>query len=1142
MRLPIKLRYPRAAAFAAGAFVLYLLLGFLVAPAVIGHFIPKFVADKLQRKVTVGAVRVNPLLLSMEIRDLALTESSGAPIAGFKRLLVDFQLSSLPRWAWTFSEVTLEGLDVRADIAPDGRFNLAALLEDLTKDRHSDGAPPRLLLQQVMLRNGVASFSDRSDPTPASTTVGPVSFELNDISTIPDHHGSYAVNARLMDGGTIAWRGEVSLQPLSSKGEIAVNGVRPLTAWRFLRDELGVDEPRGAIDVVARYRVAYARGVPEAAIEGLRIAGRDIELSPTGAKAPILALAGFEIEGGRFDLASRELVVPHITVHDGTIGVDVDADGRINWQKLVKQSPDDSDSKPGTTSSGKPWKARVESVQVKGVGIDYTDRSRARPVRFAVKNLNASLAAAIASGPDRAQVLLEKIALALEHVSAGEAANAEPLVSLDSIGISGGSLDLREKRLDVGKLTVAGGGIRVIREKGGGIPLIDLFSTQNVGLLRREVSGAFDQAKAQGSPWRVAVNEGEAAGTHITFADRSFGDTVTYDVQDLRARINDFRSDGKQPLRFDAAVRLAQGGALSAAGTYRLKDNQVDVRAKVDRLNLKPLQPALASRARVVLSSATVSGDQRIQYRQQKGRAVVRASGPITVDNLLVNDAVSGESLLGWKSLGTDSVRLSLDPDELRIGEVRISGLTSKMVVFQDRSFNLAKVFIPETGSTEAAPVAAGDTEPPFLVSIGRVGLDNGHVDFTDLSLALPFAAVVRELDGVIQNVSTDHDSRASVRVNGRVDEYGLARVEGSLRPFRPKSFLDLAVTFRNVEMPTLSPYTVTFAGRRIASGRLSLDLIYKIEDSKLSGDNRVVLEKFVLGERVETPGALSLPLDLAVAVLTDSQGRIDLAIPVSGNVDDPQFSYGHVIWQAIVNVLTRIITSPFRALGALFGAGGGESLENIAFEPGRAVLLPPEREKLKRVAEGIAKRPQLKLVAEGQFGKADREALRQRDVENAVSTRLRRPTAADATTEPVNVTEARTQRALEAIFIERNSEQALDEFATGVGKTRGKPVDRVNAVLALAGRGSADSPFYEALLKRLIETARVPDDALRQLADARARAVAEYFVITLSMPADRVAARVAAEPGEARVRFAFDVVTAGPSASPDPGSPASPR
>src|SRR5213075_2160 len=150
--------------------------------------------------------------------------------------------------------------------------------------------------------------------------------------------------------------------------------------------------------------------------------------------------------------------------------------------------------------------------------------------------------------------------------------------------------------------------------------------------------------------------------------------------------------------------------------------------------------------------------------------------------------------------------------------------------------------------------------------------------------------------------------------------------------------------------------------------------LHYKIDNGMLAGENRVVLEKFTLGERVEAPGALNLPLDLAVALLTDSDGRIDLAVPVSGNVNDPKFSYGDAIWHALGNVLTRIVTAPFRAIAAIFGGGSAEKdLENIAFDPGRSALTPPEQEKLKRVAEALGKRPQLRVVAEGQYGTADR-------------------------------------------------------------------------------------------------------------------------------------------------------------------------
>src|SRR5262249_37293291 len=157
-----------------------------------------------------------------ELRDFALAERDGAPIAGFKRLLVDFELSSLVHWAWTFSEITLEGLDLRADIAPDGRFNIAALLDKLPKKEHKpDEKPPRLLLRRVVLSAATIGFSDRSDHTPASAVVSPINLELRDISTLPDQRGAYSVNARLRDGGALSWRGEVSLEPLASQGEVS---------------------------------------------------------------------------------------------------------------------------------------------------------------------------------------------------------------------------------------------------------------------------------------------------------------------------------------------------------------------------------------------------------------------------------------------------------------------------------------------------------------------------------------------------------------------------------------------------------------------------------------------------------------------------------------------------------------------------------------------------------------------------------------------------------------------------------------------------------------------------------------------------------------------------------------------------------
>jgi len=246
----------------------------------------------------------------------------------------------------------------------------------------------------------------------------------------------------------------------------------------------------------------------------------------------------------------------------------------------------------------------------------------------------------------------------------------------------------------------------------------------------------------------------------------------------------------------------------------------------------------------------------------------------------------------------------------------------------------------------------------------------------------------------------------------------------------------------------------------------------------------------------------------------------------VTGDINDPQFGYGAVIWQAIKTVIGKIVSAPFRALASLFGGGNTENLESIVFDPGRAALLPPEQEKLKNVAEGLAKRPQIRLVAEGQTGPADRAALQQRDVARAVGAKLGRVPATGADPDPVNVTDAKTQRALEALYAERQSDEALVKFTADTAKSRGKEVERVNAALALVGRGSADRAFYEALLKRLNETAPVADAALAQLADERARAVTGHLTTALALPAERATTRTAKAPGEAQVKLELDLAT----------------
>jgi hypothetical protein len=347
------------------------------------------------------------------------------------------------------------------------------------------------------------------------------------------------------------------------------------------------------------------------------------------------------------------------------------------------------------------------------------------------------------------------------------------------------------------------------------------------------------------------------------------------------------------------------------------------------------------------------------------------------------------------------------------------------------------------------------------------------------------------------------------------VEEFGLVKVEGALSPFHPKVFTDITVIFRNVPMSTLSPYIATFAGRRVRTGTLDLDLDleYKIDRSVLVGENKVVLQELQLGECVESPGATSLPLDLAIAILSDAEGRIDIALPVRGNVDHPEFSYGHLIWQALVTVITKIVTSPFQALGRLFG-GHGEIVPTIGFEPGSERVPPPEREKLTRMAAVLGQRPRLKLTVHGGYEpKVDAEVLRSLRVRQDLARRLEVGLEPGEDPGPVAFDHPMIQSALEALLTDRDGAEAIGAFQAGYEKEAGKPVQRVGS--QPAGGGSPDRAFYEALFQRLRETTPLSDAEIAALGQRRGEATAR----ALTESAAAVAARVEVGTAEAASR-----------------------
>ena len=593
-----------------------------------------------------------------------------------------------------------------------------------------------------------------------------------------------------------------------------------------------------------------------------------------------------------------------------------------------------------------------------------------------------------------------------------------------------------------------------------------------------------------------------------------FPPAIKYNLQDIHVALKNISNDGKTPIDFDAGLKVAQGGNATFSGQMGQTGEHVDAKIKITGFSLKPLQPAVAKFTTLALKSGNISATANLKYQAVESGPQVRASGSIRVDRFRLNEAATNERVLQWRTLSASGLKFGLSPDRLIIKRVRLLKPEAKIMVYKDGSFNLAKAIkTPDTSGSgkpsstpPSAPPGKGKKQPVFPVNIGSVRMEKGVVDFSDLSLVFPFATRIADFKGSVVDISSKPKSRSTVKFDGRVDKYGLATVDGSLSPFAPKDFTDLRVAFQNVEMQSFSPYSATFAGRKIASGVLNLNLGYKIQDSQLLGDNGVVLERFTLGERVDAPDAVSLPLDLAIALLSDANGVIDLAVPVRGNLDDPEFSYGHVIWKAFFNLITKIVTSPFRALGGLFG-GGEEQVDAIGFNPGSDHLLPPEQQKLKQVVQALEKRPQLRLVVLGRFDpKIDGKALRTERVKRTLAAKMKQEIPLDEELPPVVFDKAKTQRNLEKLLETRSGDKAVAEFQTRYEKKTGKKAKRVNPALGLFGLKSPDTEFYRALFDELVKLEPLNEKPLHYLAQKRAETIAEDLKTTAGLDEARVA------------------------------------
>jgi hypothetical protein len=589
---------------------------------------------------------------------------------------------------------------------------------------------------------------------------------------------------------------------------------------------------------------------------------------------------------------------------------------------------------------------------------------------------------------EKAHIELRNCEIDLKDFIIVEKGGGEKLISLPISSIRGIDVDVTRKIAAIASLYSSDADVSIWLTPEGELNLLELAE-----MIAPESPEIEDAAEAE-SPepdktdqpeadeWSFVLHEATFTNYMATIEDRRFDDPVKVSLKAIDASIKNVTNNENSPVDVALSLTINESGKIAAEGSVELFPPSADIALTISGVLLPDFNKYVGTVAALDILSGELGIEGRAKYSGDADDAPMASySGRIAIDNFAAADHVYSDDLLKWESLAFNDMTLEIEPTSLSISEIVIKEPRTKVVIWPDGSLNLAALLpqdsAPETspdapeGSEAQAEAASTAPETPaegdvsIPVTIDTVRVENGLTSFADLSIEPNFTMGIHGLTGTITGLSSESLARADVSLEGRLDEYAPVSIVGQINPLSEDVYTDIEILLDNMELATFTTYSGKYVGYTIEKGKLSLDLKYKVSESILIGENKVVLDQFTFEKRVESPDATSLPVTLAVALLKDRRGVIDIDVPTRGNLDDPEFKYGGIIFRAVMNLMAEAVTSPFALLGNLVG-GDSEELNFIVFEFGRSELHPTEVRKLDRLAAALAERPALMLEIKG--------------------------------------------------------------------------------------------------------------------------------------------------------------------------------
>ncbi|PKN34417.1 MAG: hypothetical protein CVU61_07855 [Deltaproteobacteria bacterium HGW-Deltaproteobacteria-19] len=539
--------------------------------------------------------------------------------------------------------------------------------------------------------------------------------------------------------------------------------------------------------------------------------------------------------------------------------------------------------------------------------------------------------------------------------------------------------------------------VNVRRNAAGEINLLTLAPEKAKDEKKAEEKKGLPAAKTAPTPDKagpvVDIDELLLEKGTVFFRDETTPQPFSLPLRDIRLEGRSLSTAAGKEGTIDLSIGFPKGGTLSLKGPFTITPVSTKLAIDAKGIDLPGFQPYWMEAVNLHVTGGKIGTRGSLTVSLAEKTPKIRYAGRLMITRFASIDKVQAADFLKWKSLYLNDLDVNVSPLKVQIRQVALTDFYSRVMVYPDATLNVQKIASEkkeEAGKPSAKDEAAGPQAPPKEpakdgkekpkagpdITIDAITLQGGEIDFLDRHIKPTFSGRLVEIGGRIGRMSSREAIQADVDLKGRLDGYAPLEITGKINPLSKDLFVDLKMSFKDMDLSPVTPYSGKYAGYAIEKGKLSFDLKYLIAKRKLESQNVVFIDQLTLGEKVESPQATKLPVSLAISLLKDRHGQIKLDIPVAGTLDDPKFSVWRIIVQVLVNILTKAATAPFALLGSLMG--GGEEMSYVEFDAGGIAVGEANIKKLATLGKALQERPALKLDIEGFVDREkDREGLR---------------------------------------------------------------------------------------------------------------------------------------------------------------------